>query len=96
MTLAKGHMAVVCQNFQRTSSLKLLGQFHLNYGKGVGGCVGGDKFKYFVQVTLAIWMPSPSIYGKNLRNILLQNHWASCLETLYVAYGELVLQNLYK
>ena len=29
MTLASGHMSVVCQQFQRASPLKLLGQFHL-------------------------------------------------------------------
>ena len=28
VTLARGHMSVVCQHFQKASSLKLLGQFH--------------------------------------------------------------------
>ena len=31
VSLAKGHMSVVCQHFQRSSSLKLLGQFELNF-----------------------------------------------------------------
>ena len=30
------------------------------------------------------------LYGKNLKNLLLQNHWADWLETWYVASGELV------
>ena len=31
MTLAKGHMSDVCQDFQKVSPLKLLCQFHLNF-----------------------------------------------------------------
>ena len=38
-------------------------------------------------------MDAMPIYGKNL---LLQNHWASCLQTQYVACGELILQKSYK
>ena len=36
-------------------------------------------------------MATLPIYGKNLKNLLLQNHQADCLETWYVASGELVL-----
>ena len=36
-------------------------------------------------------MAAMPIYGKNLKNNLLQNHWATCLETKNVAFGELVL-----
>ena len=36
-------------------------------------------------------MAAMLIYGKNL---LLWNQWADCLETLYVAFGNLVLQIL--
>ena len=34
--------------------------------------------------------------AQNLKNLLLQNHWANSLETWYVASGYVVLQNLYK
>ena len=37
-----------------------------------------------------------TIYGKNPRNLLLQNHWASCLETCFVIIRNSVLQSLYK
>ena len=33
---------------------------------------------------------------KTLKKILLQNHWANCLETWHVASGYVVQQNLYK
>ena len=29
MTLASGHLLVICQHFQRTSSLKILNHFHI-------------------------------------------------------------------
>ena len=32
------------------------------------------------------------IYGNTLKNFLLQNHWADCLETWCVASGELLLK----
>ena len=41
------------------------------------------------------WPPWPYMV-KNLKNLLLQNHWADCLETWYVAFGKLVLYSLYK
>ena len=34
--------------------------------------------------------------AQNLKNLLLQNHWANCLETWHVASGSVVLQSLYK
>ena len=34
--------------------------------------------------------------AQNLKKILLQNHWANCLETWHVASGYVVQQNLYK
>ena len=36
------------------------------------------------------------IYGKTFKKFLLQNHWAYCLETWYVASRDLVLESLYK
>ena len=36
----------------------------------------------FVQMVQVATMP---IYGKNLKNIILQNCWVDCLETWYVA-----------
>ena len=41
-------------------------------------------------------MASMPIYGKNLKNLLIQNHWADCLETWYAASWALVLRSLYK
>ena len=40
MILAKGHVSVLCQHFQRASPLKLLGQFHLNFICSLLGKVG--------------------------------------------------------
>ena len=36
------------------------------------------------------------IYGKNLKNLLLQNHKANDLETWYAALGARVLPSLFK
>ena len=61
MTLAKGHLSVVCQHFQKTFPLKYLGQFHLNLyavSRQRGG--EGGKLMYLAQVAA---MP---IYGKYL------------------------------
>ena len=74
------------QHFQSTSPLKPLGQFQLNFifslqAKGERKCI------YSVQVTSPRWPPCPYIV-KTLKN-LLQNHCADCLETWYVASGEL-------
>ena len=50
LILAKGHMSVVCQRFQRTASLKQQGQFHLNFICGLQA-KGERKFVYLDQVT---------------------------------------------
>ena len=49
MTLAKGHMSVVC-HFQRASPLKLLDQFHFNF-KGSLQAMRERKFINFVKIT---------------------------------------------
>ena len=36
-------------------------------------------------------MATMPIYGKNVKNLLLQNHLVDCFETWYVASGELIL-----
>ena len=51
---------------------------------------GGKKIYIFCpgHITKMATLP---IYGKNLKNLLLQNHQADCLETWYVASGDLIL-----
>ena len=39
-------------------------------------------------------MTAKPVYGKKLKN-LLHNHWVDCLETWYIAFGNLVLQCLH-
>ena len=41
-------------------------------------------------------MAAMSIYGKNLKNLLLQNQKSYDLETLHIASGTQALQSLYK
>ena len=72
VTLAKGHLSVACQHFQRTQ------------GKGV-------KKIYIFGPGHMTKMAASHIYGKTLKNLLLQNHCADCLETVYVPSGELAL-----
>ena len=48
-----------------------------------------------VVVTWPRWPPYSKLL-KTLKGLLLQNYWANCLETWYVAAGTVVLQNLYK
>ena len=50
VTLARGHMSVVCQHFQRASPLKLLGQFYLNFICSLVA-KGERNYIYFIQVT---------------------------------------------
>ena len=92
MTLAKGHLCVFCRYFQRASHLKLhvLGQFQISYA---ALCKGG-KESLFCPGHMTM-MAAMLIYGKVLRNPLLQNHWTGCLETWYVVFWTLVLQSLY-
>ena len=94
MTLAKGHMSVICQHLQRSSSLKLTPRpipfiFHMHPSS-----TGGKKVHIFRPGHMTK-MTAMSIYGKNLKNLLLQNHCADCFGTWYVASKELVLPNIY-
>ena len=41
-------------------------------------------------------MAAMPIYGKNLKNLLLQNQWTDDLETVYVALSMQVLPRLFK
>ena len=50
VTLAKDHMSIVCQHFQRAFPLGLLGLFHLNFKCSLQA-KGERKFIYLVQVT---------------------------------------------
>ena len=79
MTLVKGHMSAVCQHFQRASALQLLGQFHLNFMCSLLA-KRGRKFGHMIKMV------------KTLKNLPVQNHWADCLETWYVASGVLVFK----
>ena len=64
MTLAKGHLSVVCQHFQRTFPLKLLGQFHLNFIPSLQGEAGKKVYIFgFGRMAKMAAMP---IYGKDL------------------------------
>ena len=40
-------------------------------------------------------MAAMPVYGKTFKNLPVHNHWAGCLETLYIAFRELVVK-LYK
>ena len=69
--------------------LKLLGQFHLNSfpasrqrGRGGGG---GEKVYVF-----GLDGCHAHIWYKPLKKFRLQNHWADCLESCYVASWDLV------
>ena len=81
---------VTCQLSVNIFPLKLLGQFHLNFILAKGE----RKFIYLVQVNWPRWPPCQ--YMVKTLKIFLQNHWADCLETWYVAFWVLVLWNLYK
>ena len=52
---------------------------------------GKQKFILMIQVT---WPQSKML--KTLKNLLLQNHLANCLETWHVASESVVLQSIYK
>ena len=84
MTLAKGHMSVVCQHFQRRSSLKLTGQFQLNFIYSL--LANGNMFGPGHMTTIG----TIPIYCKHFKNLFLQNHSADCLKTWYVAFWEIV------
>ena len=66
MTLAKDHISVVCQHFERASPLKLLGKSHLNViYMHLSGKMG--KKVYTLGVGHKNKMPAMPIYGKNLK-----------------------------
>ena len=51
---------------------------------------GGKKIYIFCPGHITKMQPCPYMV-KTLKNLLLQNHQADCLETWYVASGDLVL-----
>ena len=51
----------------------------------------GGKKVYIFRPAHMTKMDAMPIYGKNLKNVLLHNHQANCLETWYVALREIVL-----
>ena len=80
MTLAKDHISVVCQHFERASPLKLLGQFHLNIiYMHLSGAMG--KKVYTLSVRHISKMPTMTIYGKIIKNLLFQKSCEDRLET---------------
>ena len=86
--------SVVRSHFQTSSPLKPLCQSKPNFmwtllGKGERNkCINGPG-----HMTKMAAMP---IYGKNLKNLLLQNRRADFHETWYVASGTPAHHNLYK
>ena len=88
MTLAKDYLSVVCQHFQRTFPLKLLVQFHFNFIPAFRQ--GGGEVYIFSAVHIAKMAATP-IYGKSFKTFLLQNHWADCHGSWYLASWDLVL-----
>ena len=54
------------------------------------------KKDYIFRLGNLIKMAAMPIYVKTLKNLLLQNHNADCLETWYVASEDLVYLSLYK
>ena len=79
MTLAKGHGSVVCQHFQREFSSGTTGPISFKYHMQPSSKVGKKLYIFGIgHLTMIAAMP---IYVKTLKNLLLQNHWADCLET---------------
>ena len=82
MTLAEGHLSVICLHFQRTSPLKLLGQFQLNFICSLQA-KGGTKIYIYVHVydpghvTKMAAMP---IYGKTLKIFFSRTTWEISLK----------------
>ena len=94
-------LLVIRQHLQRTSPLKLLGQFQLNFicslqAMGEGGGEGGGENIYIWPRSHDQAVRHSHICKKNFKNLLLQNCWADCLDTWYVASGDLLLQSLCK
>ena len=84
----------VCQHFQTSTPLKLLGRLKSNFimeppwDGETKVCSNGPG-----QMTKMAAIP---IYGKNRKNLLLQNPKADDLETWYAAMGARVLSRLFK
>ena len=83
----------VRSQFQTSSPLKPLGQSKPNFMWSLPG--KGAKF-YINGPGHITKMAARPIYGKNLKNILLQNQKSYDLETWHVASGTQALQSLYK
>ena len=65
MTLAKGHISVVCQHIQRTSPLKPLPQFLLNFILQAPG--EGGKIVYIFRLGHLTEIAAVQIYSENLK-----------------------------
>ena len=83
----------VCQHFQTSSPQKPLGEsvkFHMEppWDVGMKVCSTGPG-----HMTKMATMP---IYGKNIKNLLLQNQKADDLETWYASSGARILPSLFK
>ena len=86
--------SLVCQHFQTSSPLKLLGRLKPNFIWSLL-VMGERKFVQTVLVTWPSWPPRPYMV-KTLKNILLQNQKADNLEPWYAASGAQVLPSLFK
>ena len=64
MTLAEGHISVVCKHFQRASPIKQLGQFHLNF---ICSLLAKGKRVYIVGPAPMIKTTAMHINGKILK-----------------------------
>ena len=85
----------VCQHFQTSPPLKLLGRLKPNF---IWSLLGTGERK-FVQTGPGHMtkMATFSIYGKKpLKNLLLQNQKADDFEILYATLGARVLPSLFK
>ena len=77
MTLAKGHLSVVCQHFQMTFPLSettgpISFKFHMQLQ------AKGERFFIFGPGHMTKMAAMP-IYGKTFKQFILQKHWADCL-----------------
>ena len=81
--------------FQTSSPLKLLGQSKPNFIWSLLGKGGGTKV-YINGPGHMTKMAAMPIYGKHLKNLLLQNQMSYDLETWHVASVTQALQSLYK
>ena len=81
------------QQFLTSSPLKPLGQSKLFMWSH---WEGGTKFCINAPGHMTKMTAMLKNAQKTLKNLLLQNHWANCLETWYVALGSVVLLSLYK